>query len=144
MLAFLPRLALLRGLELGAELVETAVHGLELLAHQADARQQQANVAAGGLGGARRHGERLLPQRLKNRLGIDAADAVLGEDALDHAAAELLGFGRGRRLMPERQEPRRRQVVAGHLERLRIVAPQLLAHPVAEPIELCRQVIAHA
>src|SRR5580700_3076233 len=75
---------------------------------------------------------------------MEAANAMLGKNALDRGLAQLGGLGRRRRLMPQRQEPRRGQVVAGNLQRLRIVAPQLLAHPIAEPVELRREIIAHA
>jgi hypothetical protein len=132
----LPRLGLLRRFELGAELVEMAMHGLDLIVHQADARQQQTNVAARGLGGAGRHRQRLLAQNVEHMCRVQAADAVLGKDALDRGLAQLGGLGRRRRLMPQRQEPRRGQVGAGELERLGIVAPQLLAQPIAQAVQL--------
>jgi hypothetical protein len=58
--------------------------------------------------------------------------------------AQLGGLGRCRRLMPQRQEPRRGQVGAGELERLRIEAPQLLAQPIAQAVQLRVEVIGHA
>ena len=52
------------------------------------------------------------------------------------------GLARGRQTPPQLESPRRRHVVADRVQELRVVAPQLLTHPVRQPDAFPRQVVA--
>jgi hypothetical protein len=59
-----------------------------LLVEQAQPWQQHEGVFAGGFGGSRGQSQGLGFQRGPQRAGIDAADAVLAEDALEFSFSE--------------------------------------------------------
>jgi hypothetical protein len=146
LLGLLPRQGLSLSLalgELGAEDIETAVRLLDLAADQLEASGNRSDVRARRLGGASRHRQRLLPQDPQCLGRRNPPDAVRLENALDAAFANPGGLGRRGRQSPQLKKPIGCQIVADR-ERLRVVAPQLLAHAVGEPIALLLQILGHA
>src|SRR2546427_3680278 len=83
LLTVLPRRALRRRFEFGAEAVQSLVRLLDLLIDQAQARRKAADMGAGGLRRTWHDEQRCLPQGLQHRRGIEAADAMVLEDARD-------------------------------------------------------------
>ena len=88
---------------------------IELPVDQGEALGDKPHMRNGGLGGARCDRDGRRPQSPAQHRGVDPADAVLcqqfGERRLTHAL-------------------RRRDVVVNRIEQLRVVAPELRAHPV--------------
>src|ERR1700747_1510682 len=143
LLALLPRRGLTWRFELGAELVQLAMRFLDLLIDHAKPDNERADVSAGRLRGSRRNPQRLLAQDLQCLGGRASPNAVRLEKPLDRALAHLGGLPRGPPLAPQVQETIGGKIVA-QLERLRIITPELLSHPVAEAIALLLQVVEQA
>src|SRR5262249_43767355 len=62
--------------------------------------------------------------------------------AVDGAFTDTGGLGRGRRRGPQLEEPIGGEIVTDH-ECLWVIPPELLAHPVGEPVSLLLQVLGH-
>ena len=151
LLAMLPRRVLLAAFrrcrfrgrdELVAELVELAVRGVELLIDQADAGGHGVDMSRRRRDHAGRHRQRLLPQDLQHLGRLQTADTVGFEEPLDCRQVQPGGLRRGRRLAPQVEKPRRREVVAEG-QHLRVITPQLLAHAVGQTTALALQILGH-
>src|SRR5581483_10661081 len=132
--AALPRRAV-ACFELGAQAVQVLLRLLDLLIDQMQTCRKAADMRAGGLCRAGRHEQRWLPQSLEHRRRIEAADAVLAQEARDRLLGDLGRTVRGWHLLPKRQEPVVGDIV-GQPGGLRIIPPQLLAQAVGKTCAL--------
>lgn len=142
MLAYLPRRRLFGDRERRAELVDAPVAVAELRVHEPHPLGHRADVSGGRLGGARGYAQGRLAQRALHRCRVELADTVLLQHTLDAGFADPPRFSRSRCQLPQGEEPVGRHV-RRHIEHLRVVAPQLLPYPVAEPHLLLLQVLGH-
>src|SRR5438067_6859491 len=74
---------------------------------------------------------------------FQAANAIGLEDTCDRLLARLRRLRQGRHLLPRIEEPIGREVFA-QLAGLRIVSPQLAAHPVSQAILLLLELVVDA
>ena len=100
-------------------------------------------MSAGCRGRAGGDEERRLAQQAPGLGGFQAAHPVLLQQPGKSTLAQAPGLVRRRRELPERQEPVGGEVV-GQLQGLRIVAPELFAHPVGEAGPLLLQLVGQA
>ena len=61
---------------------------------------------------------------------VDPPDAVLLQHSGERHLANAVARTRRRQALPQVECPRRRDVVVNRVEELRIVAPELLPHPI--------------
>lgn len=87
--------------------------------------------------------ERLLAQDAQDLGRLDAANAMGFQQARDTAFARAGSLGGCRRQCPQIEEPLGGEIVT-EFERLRIIAPELLADAVGEPVAFLLQVLGHA
>src|SRR3954449_2084730 len=114
-----------------AELLELACGLMELLVSQAEPGDEGAKMENGGLGDTRGDCDRRLTEDAQHRWGIELADAVLPQQPRQRRLAQARRLGRGWRQRPQRQNPLGCHVIA-QFEKLRVVAPKLLADAVAQ------------
>src|SRR5215472_8259271 len=115
---------------------------LDLSVDQLESCRHDANMCTRGLGGTGGHGKRLLAQDLRRLCRCDPPDAVRFENAVDTTFADAGGLGRCWHRSPQFEEPIGAEIVAD-FERLRVIPPELLAHPVGEPVALLLQIFSH-
>ena len=89
------------------------------------------------------HLQRLLPQDAQHSSGIVAPDAVPLQDRRNRRLADLRCLRRRRRLLPQLQDPAGSQISA-QLQHLRVVAAQLLAHAIDQPVAVLLKLLPHA
>src|SRR3954471_17941752 len=114
-----------------AELLELAFGLTKLLVGQAEPGDKGAKVENSSLRDTRGHRDRWLTEDGQHRWGIELANAVLPEQPRQRRLAQARRLGRGRRHVPQRQNPLGCHVIAQR-EKLRVVTPELLADPVAQ------------
>ena len=138
LLGFLPRRIFLSAFgELVGEFVEPAMRLLDLLVHQFEARRHGGDVGGRCFDCAVGDDERLLAQDAQDLGRLDAANAMGFQQARDAALAQAGSLGGCRRQCPQIEEPIGGEIVT-EFERLRIVAPELLADAVGEPVAFAR------
>ena len=108
------------------ELVDPAAGFAELVAEHPGLPGGHAEVGGGGLGGARRDLDRAPAQAAQRLGGVDAPDAVAGEDGGDRGCADAAGLLRGRRGLPQLEDPSRAEVLLD-VENLRAAGPEPVA-----------------
>src|SRR5215211_7930462 len=143
LLADLPRRALRSGLDGGAELVQPALSFLDLLIDEPQTCCDGADMGGCGFGCPRRHPERRPAQDTQDLCRIQATNAIVLEDACDRLLADPRRPRWSRHLLPYIEEPFGRQVIA-QFAGLRVVSPQLAAHPVGQAILLLLELIVDA
>src|SRR5208283_1920077 len=147
LLGTLPRLALPWGLawvfEPRAERLELSIGFLDLAVDQAHALGGDPDMRRRRLGSAGGHLQRLLAQDAKSLGGPNSSNAMRLEDFGETGLVDLSGPGGRGRTFPQREEVLGRQVV-GHLQHLRVIAPQLLADPVGQAGALLSEVVGDA
>jgi len=116
---------------------------LDLLVDQLEASRHGGNVGGRRFDRAAGDDERLLAQDTHDLGGVDAANAVGFQQARRAALAQAGGLGGRRGHGPQIEEPIGGRIVA-EFERLRIVAPELLADAIGQPIALLLQILGHA
>jgi len=144
LLGFLPRRIFLSAFsELVGEFVEPSMRLLYLLVHQFEARRHGGDVGGRCFDRATGDNERLLAQDAQDLGRLEAANAMGFQQAHDAAFAQADGLGGCRRQYPQIEEPIGGEIVT-QFERLRIIAPELLADAVGKPVALLAQVLGHA
>src|SRR4051795_10731897 len=104
---------------------------MELLVGQAEPGDEGAKVENSSLRDTRGDCDRRLTEDAQHRWGIELADAVLPEQPRQRRLAQARRLGRGWGQRPRRQNPLGCHVIA-QFEKLRVVAPELLADAVRE------------
>jgi hypothetical protein len=116
---------------------------LELPIYQLDPVDHEADMGRGCRHRSGAHGKGFLSQDAKDRRGVQPADPVRVQQPLDRFLPQPDCIGRRRSQTPQ-CDPPRSGGIAAEVEHLRIIAPELFAQPVAEPVALLLQIFAHA
>src|SRR5262245_24320165 len=143
MLLSLPRLGLLGRGQAGGQNFEPVVRVLELLAYEANARNQGRDMGTSGFCRSGRDFHRRLAQNAEHMGGIETADAVALQDSGDCYLAHAAGLGGSRRGFPQIEQPFGAEISL-ELKKGRKIAPKLLAHTIGETIALSTEVFRDA
>ena len=81
-------------------------------------------------GGARRDFDGRRPQPVAQCRGVDPTNAMLFQHSGERRLANALARARSGQIPPQVERQRRRDVVVNRVKELRVIAPELLAHPV--------------